>query len=206
MAQRVLDLHAGQAVESVARSAAIAAERDAIAHENHLRGDVITGLETEREALIRQAHDHAALKAEHDRLLAEARLRADALAALEQAHEAAVQQFREYRAGSAWSFLTLSQAAAEALRAEHDGAVADARVHADQVSRLEAERDAAVAALQEIHASLGWRIVGFSRRVAARLFPIGTRRRSAFASVLGTISRRRPSSGSKATVGDRGAG
>lgn len=54
------------------------------------------------------------------------------------------------------------------------------------------EGDAAQQALDEIHASVAWRLVAVSRRVAAALLPPGSRRRSLFDSVLHTIGRRLP--------------
>jgi hypothetical protein len=52
------------------------------------------------------------------------------------------------------------------------------------------ECEAALHALQEIHASSAWRLVTFSRHAIVGLLPAGTRRRRAFNAVLRRIARR----------------
>lgn len=121
----------------------------------------------------RLAATAAAVAGQRDRLAAEAEARANEVIALTARLDDTVGRQEQ------------------ALRLAHD-LQADLRVIARDRDARARDGEAAQQALDEIRASVAWRFVVVSRRVAATLMPPGSRRRSLFDSVLHTIGRRLP--------------
>lgn len=167
---RALDLIAARAIETWDRAAESAVERDVLARTNqHL---------TDSLARLTGAVEHL------NGTIAHLNGRIDHLNGTIGERNAIVD-----RLNGTVGDLTASL---ESLALERDRLGADRQLLTLDRDRLAAELDARSRMLDEIHGSAAWRTVRRLRRVLARLFPAGGRRRRLFDFVLRHISGARP--------------
>lgn len=167
-----------------ASAAAAAAQRDGLAAERDGLTAERDGLTVERDGL---ALERDGLAVERDGLAAER----DGLAAEREGLAVEVEKLAEDAAVLTAKLDDTARRHAQALRLA-DSLRSEAHVLAHDRDARARESDAAQQALDEIHASVAWRLVVASRRVAAALLPPGSRRRSLVDSVLHAIGRRLP--------------
>jgi hypothetical protein len=97
----------------------------------------------------------------------------------------------------------LEQAARiDALSAQRDRLIDQARAHAETLAALSRENDGRRQMLQEIQVSCAWKVITFSRGLLAALLPVGTRRRGFFNLMLQHLTMRLPSPTRRGGVAD----